>query len=157
MTIELYQTPQAGELIKTIKVMGVNPVTLKSLPNPPAVMFSVKLENIKAGDIIDIKSYGQVSNKNKFACMFCWYTVLATSPTNNFGTELTEAKGTNITYEVNHKNWVDVTHFKFDVDFPVIYINTLVYSASQSAVATTQLVVDADYGRSSVMLFRMGV
>lgn len=60
MTIELYQTPQAGELIDRIRVTGASNGVIQ--PYQRAVMFSLQLLNIKAGDIIDLKAYGQVSN-----------------------------------------------------------------------------------------------
>lgn len=155
MMPELYQTGEAAEMVDIIKVMGVNPKTLKSLPNPKTIMFSLKLKDIKKGDIIQQLAYGQVSNKNKFACMFCYHTVLAQSSWDNVGFfELTEAKGTNITYEVHHEPWSDSFNYRFTEDLFEVFVNVLVYSASQAAVPGNQLVVDKDYGRQSIMLWR---
>lgn len=155
MMPELYQTGEAAELVDIIKVMGVNPKTLKSLPNPKTVMFSQKLENVKAGDIISQIAYGQVSNKNKFACMVCNHSVLARSPEDNNGfLELSEARGTNITYEINHEPWDDNFLYEFKEDFKEVFVNVLMYSASQAAVPGNQLVVDKDYGRQAILLWR---
>lgn len=150
---EVIQSPQSGELIKTLKVTGGASGAIA--PYQKFVLFSLKLEDIKKGDAIQLATYGQVSNANKFAVMFVWYSTLAKSPTDNSGAiEVTEAKGTNITYEQHHEAFNDATNYVFEADYKVIYLNTLVYAASLSATASTQLVVDQDYGRSSVMLFR---
>ncbi len=170
MTIELYQTPQVGELIDKIRVTGLDS-TGKIAPYLRHVMLSIKLENIKPGDIIDIKSYGQVSNENVFsynaykypssAIMFCYGTILATGPSDTTGIEeLTEFRGTNITKEIHHQPWFDGTHFLFGKNYPSIYINTVAYAATAAlgpSSTPTFLKVDKDYARSSVMLFRMGV
>jgi len=167
MTIELYQTPQAGELIDRIRVTGASNGVIQ--PYQRAVMFSLQLLNIKAGDIIDLKAYGQVSNPNKFsvsqygvvssAIMFSHGTILATSTTDIVGIEeLTEFRGTNITFEINHSPWDEHTHYVFNNDYSSVYINQVVYAASMAISPTstpTYLTCNRDYGRSSIMLFRM--
>lgn len=169
MTIDLYQTPQSGELIDKIRVTGAINGVIQ--PYQRVVMFSLPLTNIKAGDIIDLKAYGQVSNPNKFsvnpygvvssAIMFSHGTILATAPIDTVGIEeLTEFRGTNITFEINHSPWEEHTHYVFKNDYNVVYINQVVYAASMAISPTstpTYITVNKDYGRSSVMLFRMGV
>ncbi len=169
MNIELYQTPQAGELIDKLRVTGWSNPLLQ--PYQRAVMFSLPLTNIKAGDIIDLKAYGQVSNPNKFsvnpygvvssAIMFSHGTILAMSATAVVPLEeLTEFRGTNITFEINHSPWEEHTHYVFKNDYNVVYVNQVVYAASMAISPTstaTYITVNKDYGRSSVMLFRMSV
>lgn len=154
MTIRIFQTPQPAELLKSIKVTGLDAKGVR-YPYEKFVLFSVQLNDIKAGDIMDLKTYGQVSNKNSFACMFCFNTNLANSPSDANGfLEVTEQRGRNITYEGNHSDFTDTTHYVFDGDYQVVYVNTVIYSASNAAKAGCQLVVDQDYGRSSVMIIR---
>lgn len=167
MKIDLYRTPQSSELIDKIRVTGLDSAG-KIASYFKHSMLSVRLENIKSGDTIDIKSYGQVSNENVFsynsykypssAIMFCYGTILATGPADTTGIEdLTEFRGTNIIKEIHHQPWFDGTHYIFNKDYSSVYINTIVYAATAALgpnSTPTYLKVDRDYSSSSILLFR---
>lgn len=165
---EIYKSVSVPpELIKTIRVTGLDTAG-KIASYIKHLMFSVRLLDIKAGDVISISAYGQVSNANVFsyddhrnpksAIMFCHGTILAANATDLIGIEeLTETRGTNITAEVHHMPWDEQGHYEFTKDYPIIYVNQIVYAATAAlkpGSTPTYLTVDQDYGRSAVLLWR---
>lgn len=164
---EVYQTSQPSELINKIRVTGLDAAG-KIAPYSKVLMFNLKLDNIKAGDVISLASYGQVSNPNVFsyddhrnptsAIMFCYGTVLSRDSWDLVGLEeITEFRGKNITAERHHEPWDINTHYVFINDYSYIYINTVVYAATAAlkpGSTATYLTVDQDYARSSILLFR---
>ncbi len=172
---EYYINPEGSEMIAKLRVTGMNGGVIA--PYQKQVMFSLKLDNILPGAIIDCRAYGQVSNPNKFsvnpygvvssAIMFCYHTIIGSTPADTSGLwtfssgqktlEVTEAKGTNILYEINHQPWVESFPYLASDPFTNLYINQVVYAASAAIgpnSTATYLTVNKDYGRSAVLLWR---
>lgn len=158
MKLQLIKTPDNGERIKTLKVTGVKKDKMP-LPYEPNVLFSVKLTDVKKGDIIDVKSYAELTNDLGFNVMLGYYIAIADAPTwqPTKQIELTEAKGYNITPAMHHGSFTDVGHYEFTQDYCEVYINQIVYAASTLAKPTHTLEVEQDYGRLSVLHFRIGL
>lgn len=166
MIPEIYKTGESAELIQKLLVTGVDSAG-KVAPYQKAVVFSMKLTNIKAGDVADLQAYGQASNSNKFAVsqygvvssaiMFCYGIIITDASLKTDGIEAVEVDGTNITYEIHHSPWDCGDWYTFTQDYAEVYINVIVYAASMAIKPNstpTYITIDADYGRLTAALFR---
>lgn len=165
MKPEIFKTPDSGELITKLRVTGVDSKGLR-LPYKPEVLFSLPID-LEKGDLLDIRAYGQTSNANKFsvnpygvvssAIMFCYGIILAEFPNSTDGIEVTEVRGTNITYEIHHSPWNCGDYFKWETLPSKKYVNVICYAASMAIgpnSTPTYLDIDKDYGRLTVALWR---
>lgn len=155
---ERFHTGEGGERITQIRVTGKDKLKNKVEPYEKKVIFSVKLTNIKIGDVISIKSVGELTNDRGYNVMLAYYTALGSTATDATGLELTEPKGFNITKDMHHGVFIDTDDYIFEADYATVYINTIVYAASSAALygmgGKQILKVEADYGRLSVLLWR---
>jgi hypothetical protein len=155
MKIEVLTTGDNSELVTSIPVtygkLGINcdPGSMYAF----RVVYSMLLEDIKAGDVISFISQGQVSNKLLYNVMVGCYTILGGAK-DTTGIKLTKAATTNLNPERHHHEYLDAGFYKFDEDLDKIFINTIWYSASTAAKAGASLKVEPNYGNLQVMLFK---
>lgn len=117
------------------------------------VIYSCRLDDLKANDILSITCHGQVTNDVGYNMMFCWLLVLGDSSLATTGIELTEAKGTNVTPLMHHFAFSDFAHYQSAGDMKSVHINLVAYCASTASKDHDKLNVDQDYGRMSVLVF----
>lgn len=143
-----------SELIQHLVLTGMlGPGRIE--PYKPAVIFSIKLNDIKRGDIIHLTSYGELTNDLGFNVMLGFNTILSASKLSITAIdEITEGKGYNITPAMHHGNFTDVGNYEFKSDYKEIYINTILWGASTKVRTGDKLKVEQDYGRLSVLLWR---
>lgn len=125
-----------------------------SHPNLRKVLYSVKLENMVAGDIINVQVQGQVSNRIGYNVMVASNLLLVNGSDDTKGIELNEASGTNIDPKIHHHKLMQNAIYKFTEDCSVCYVNYIVYAASIYAKSGDYLKVDQDYGRLQILIFK---
>lgn len=116
-------------------------------------IFSIKLENVKAGDVISFDAWAEATNLTPKPMMVAWFFVLADSPTNTVGQEITERRGYNISANMHHGVFGGSGNWKFKRDSGVLYINLVLYAASGERRLTGEsLRIERDYGEMSVVV-----
>lgn len=150
----LIESGNNSELLSNLILTGMlGPGRIE--PYKPAVIFSIKLNDIKKGDIIHLTSYGELTNDLGFNVMLGFNTILSTSQRSTVALdEITEGKGYNITPAMHHGNFTDVGNYEFKSDYKEIYVNTILWGASTKVRTGDKLKVEQDYGRISVLLWR---
>lgn len=154
MILEVFNSGNSSELIKQLLI------TFRKDPYVPKTLFSVKLMNVKKGDVLLVLSHGQLTLPSalQYNAMLCWQLQLAKGPNpSDLIEELTEARGTNASPPVHHQPLFDGTAYSFKQDFTGpegVYLNLIVYSASSGSNGAQYLDVDQDYGNLNGILFR---
>lgn len=139
-------TGQSGELVSSI------PVT-RGLPYNYVPIYRCTIQNVKAGDLLRIYAYGQVSNgigttTQNFNVMFAHW-VRAGLP----GAEsitVSEPRGININRVRHHETWGVSNFYIATSDWSVLSFVVLGYSASTQAQSSWGLTVDRGYGRLQI-------
>lgn len=54
----------------------------------------------------------------------------------------------------HHHKWVDFGDHEFTQDYPVVFLNTIIYAASTASDGNKFLTIDRDYSRVSCMVTR---
>lgn len=140
-------TGNLGEKISSLPVV-------KSGPYKKYVVYSQRLENLKAGDILWVNGEFEATNDLGYNVMLASYLTLASAPTIVDGTEISEANGYNITPAMHHGMAYELGSYVITADTPVAYVNLVAYAASTAAGSGAKLTIEQDYGRLSILRFR---
>lgn len=157
MQIEVFNTGDNSELVSTLPVTyGEKKINVDPNSNWAfRVVYSLKLTNIKIGDVISFVAQGEVSNKLTYNVMVASYIILGKSTKAVKGIEVVEAASTNLNPERHHHKYSDVGFYKFKENFNEVYLNAIWYSASTAAQVGHSIIVEKDYGNIQAMLFRV--
>ena len=135
------------------KVVSI-PITTSARTAPKNVIFSLELNKLKKGEILQIANEFQVTEDNNYNVGFSSLAILTTSPTSTIGVPITEANGENITNDMHHHKRITVgTYVTGENDIGTRYINIVGYAYSTNALEGHTLTVNQDYGRLSVIRF----
>lgn len=139
----------------------------KNINNDPGsryayrVIYSVKLTDIKAGDLIHVVAQGEVTNdvgrdrgvKAMYNVMVADYLALGTSDTDVSGLKIRAAMGMNTNPERHHEVVNSNCYYVFEQDFSEVYVNNIYYCASTAAVKGDTLDIEK-YGMMQIALWR---
>lgn len=123
----------------------------------PKVLYSLKLPEIKVGDIISITSEYEVTSEKKYEVMIASTVSLGSSFDDVRGKWIDEGHGYNITLKMHHGDAFHVRQYKFIEDVPEgAYLNTVVWSASALARGDRNpyIQVEKGYGHLDALIFR---
>ncbi len=95
------------------------------------VVFSVRLTNVKAGQILQYFVNSEVTNEWQGSRMM-WgnYTVLSDSPTGLTGTRVSNGNGFNFDYWDHHAAWSDGAYYQFPRDYDEVWLNVVGYTVN---------------------------
>jgi len=139
-------TGNSSELITSLPVTTGSPYQRK-------IIYSQQLNDIKAGEIIEVLSEFEVTNDLGFNVMIASIIILADNPTDVTGIEITEANGYNVTPGMHHGTTIKVGTYIVTADYAIKYVNVIGYAASTAASSGNVITVEHDYGRLSVLRF----
>lgn len=145
--VEHTNTGDLSELVTSLPVTGDGVRYIKT------VIYSQRLTNVKAGEIILVFSQFETTNDLGFNVMVASQVILADSSTEVTGTEITEASGFNVTPNMHHGKTLEVGTLVSPADYAEKYVNVCVYAASTAASPGDAITVEQDYGRLSVLRF----
>lgn len=148
MEFDFYTTGDSGELAASIPITASTPYQLVPI-------YKLEIPNVKAGDLLDISAYGQVSNNNGVISnptgtnvMFC-HVVRGGLPGQETR-EFTEARGCNVDRLRHHEDWQITTTYRSLYNYSTLSLIVFGYSASSIAQPGWVLTVDKDCGRLQV-------
>lgn len=112
------------------------------VPYSPVLVYSIKLKNIKRGDVLTFSTYGEVSNDySNSTIMVAEYAELSTGHT------LSESRGTNLDSLAHHMTFFDGGIYEFKIDCAEISVNIYVYAATTQGSLYPGIRLEQDYGR----------
>jgi hypothetical protein len=145
-----FATPIAGELYGCLQAP-----TGGSLNEAYRVLYSVKLTDIRAGDIAAFNAYGELTNETyEDDVMVVWYFTLAGSYADAFGPQITEPLGYNITPGMHHGVVSQTAFYEFTQDHTEVYLNFVVYAAASGDFINVNLAIEPGYGGITGTLLR---
>lgn len=146
-SIEHYNSGNSSELVASL------PITTSS-PYQKMVIYSIPIADLKINDIIQASCEFEVTNPYIYNVMIASQIILANNPGDVTGIEITEANGFNVDKNMHHGVVVKSGTLSCAANYPLKYVNVIGYSASTQAQANNTLIVEQDYGRLSVLVFK---
>ncbi|MCX6191049.1 MAG: hypothetical protein NT109_02075 [Flavobacteriia bacterium] len=146
-SIQHYNSGNSSELIATL------PITPSS-PYQKMVIYSIPIANLNTNDILQASCEFEVTNPYTYNVMIASQIILANNPTDITGIEITEANGFNVDQNMHHGVVIKTGTLTCSANYPMKYVNVIGYSASTQALANHNLIIEQDYGRLSVLVFK---
>lgn len=131
-------------------------VVFRTQPIVQQTLYSIKLTNIKAGNLVHFFWDSEITNPFQWNAMICGQLNLANSrsPTDVI-TVLKRANGDNITAAQHHSTQVrGAVPYIFTKDYDLVYANIVVYASSSGSNGGQSLVVEQGYGFLKASIFR---
>lgn len=151
-SIVFYESGQLSERTTTL------PVALETVtPADMRVIYSVKVSDLRAGDLLVAMSEAEFTNDLGHNCMLASRLRLTSSVTDvDGGYEMGEDNAFNITPDMHHGTSVKHAMYRVrpqDILANFEYVNLICWSADSAFYHTpgTSLTVEQDYGRLSVL------
>jgi hypothetical protein len=148
MNIEFIQGGHSSERYDTL------PVVKKTSDSSKRVLFSHRVLNLKAGDVIQVLGESQITNDLGYNVMVKKGVRLGSFEDDVNGKEITEYNGDNITPAIHHKIYPVNGMYVLPRDYDEAYINWIFYAASTGAQSGHTVKVDNDTGRFNLIVFR---
>jgi len=120
---------------------------------PRKVIYSERLSNIRAGEVIVVLSQFETTNALEVNVGVSSQLVLANAATDTIGTEITEASGFNVTDNMHHGKTVEVGSIVSPGNYAEKYVNVLAWAYSSATSDGDTIQVEPDYGRLTVLRF----
>ena len=125
------------------------------------VIYSVKLTDIKVGDLIHVCMQGEITNdagrnrgaKAMYNIMVAGFVSLGKDEKEVTGQKIILASGVNTNPERHHEKIYENGYYTFVNDYAEVYVNCIAYAASTDAVKGDWVDVEK-YGRMDVALWR---
>ena len=145
-----FSTREGGELVDCLP--SIYPHSYMPLP-----LYSVRLENLKAGDVINASVESEFTNdveNDEANFMIVAFFALGPSPSYYLADEVGDRNGYNITRAMHHGTFNKSVTYTVTRDMPEAYLTVQAYAADGSTLEPEFLKVEQGYGRLSGMIFR---
>lgn len=115
------------------------------------VLMSVKVQNIKSGDLLVVTSEYEVTNNTGVNLQTSFYVVIGDKPDSIEGVRIDAAKGYNIDQMMHHGTHTIAKIYKCTSDISEGYINVVVYSVSSAYRPGMSLIMEKGYSHLDVL------
>ena len=135
----------AQDIIEHIEYLQINPVVEQ-------VLYSVKIPEIKQGDVLKVSTEFEATNDNAFNVMIGAKIILADSNKKTKGELIDQANGFNVTQNMHHGVVSKSRTWKAESTYNDKYVNVVIWSLSVNAFPNDRLKIEKGYGHLDVFI-----
>lgn len=128
-----------------IECLQINPVVEQ-------VLYSVKVPEIKQGDVLQVTSEFEITNDFTYNVMIGAKIILADSSKNTNGALIDQANGFNVTPNMHHGVVSKSRTWKAESTYNDKYVNVVIWSLSVNAFSNDKLKIEKGYGHLDVLI-----
>lgn len=136
----------AQDISEHINYLQINPLIEQ-------IIYSVKVSEIKKGDVLHVTTEFEATNQNAFNVMIGTKIILTGNENDTSGTLIDQANGFNITPNMHHGVISKSRNWKAKSTYENKYVNVVLWALSDNALPQNQLIIEKGYGHLDVIIY----